>query len=120
MSSHPIEGTWLPTKAELSGESAPEMFLARTELTIRGGNYTVHFGGEISDAGSYAMGPGSPHATLTLSGLRGTNAGHTIPAIYQLVGDRLRICYGLDGALPTQFATETGIRFYLVFYRRKV
>jgi uncharacterized protein (TIGR03067 family) len=115
---HPIEGLWQPLKAELSGEIAPEMVLSRMTLTLRAGRYTVHFGGEISDQGAYAISSRDPHAALTLSGERGANQGKEIPAIFQLVGDRLRVCYGLDGNRPENFATTAETRFYLVTYRR--
>ena len=115
---HPIEGLWHPLKAELAGEAAPEMFLSRMTLTLRAGTYRVHFGGEISDQGAYTLSPGAPHAIITLLGERGANAGKTIPAIFQLAGDRLRICYGLDGKLPDAFSTDKTSRLYLVTYRR--
>jgi uncharacterized protein (TIGR03067 family) len=113
-----IEGLWRPLKAELSGETAPAMVLERMTLTLHEGRYQVHFGGEISDQGSYALTPGSPHAEMTLHGEAGANAGKKIPAIFQLVGDRLRICFGLDGTRPQAFATAATTRFYLVTYRR--
>jgi uncharacterized protein (TIGR03067 family) len=115
---HPIEGLWQPLKAELSGEAAPPMVLERMTLTLRSGRYTVHFGGEVSDQGAFIHSSGEPHTTLTLSGEKGANAGRTIPAIFQLVGDRLRICFGLDGELPSAFATSSASRHYLVTYRR--
>lgn len=113
-----LEGLWQPLRAELSGEAAPPMVLERMTLTLRSGRYTVHFGGEISDRGSFTHAASEPHATLTLRGEHGANAGRTIPAIFQLVGDRLRICYGLDGQLPASFATNASSRLYLVTYRR--
>lgn len=114
-----IEGTWQPFKAELAGEHAPEMALASMQLVIGAGTYAVHFGGEISDTGSYKIRPAAEVHAITLLGERGANQGRTIPSIYQLVGDRLRICYGLDGIAPTSFASPVGSRFYLVSYRRK-
>ncbi|MGC4073904.1 MAG: TIGR03067 domain-containing protein [Nibricoccus sp.] len=115
---HPIEGLWQPIKAELSGEAAPPMVLERMTLTLRAGRYTVHFGGEISDRGTFTHSSSELHTTLTLTGEHGANAGHTIPAIFQLVGDRLRICYGLEGRRPAAFATNKSSRLYLVTYRR--
>ncbi len=113
-----LEGLWQPIRAELSGEAAPPMVLERMTLALRSGRYTVHFGGEVSDRGTFTHAASEPHATITLSGEHGANAGRTIPAIFQLVGDRLRICYDLDGKSPTAFATDTTSRLYLVTYRR--
>ena len=115
----PIEGTWLPFKAELAGDTAPDMALANIHLVIRAGTYAVHFGQEISDSGRYTLGVLAEIQTMVLTSLSGTNAGRTIPSIYQLVGDRLRICYGLDGTAPKDFSAAAGSPHYLVSYKRK-
>jgi len=120
MTPDPIEGTWQPIKAELAGEHAPDMALSSMRLVIGAGTYAVHFGGEISDTGSYTLRVASDVHTILLVSIRGANKGRTIPSIYQLVGDRLRICYGLDGTAPTSFAAPAGSQFYLVSYRRKM
>jgi hypothetical protein len=39
--------------------------------------------------------------------------------LFQLVGDRLRICYGMDGTAPTGFVSPPGSTHYLATYRRK-
>jgi hypothetical protein len=56
---------------------------------------------------------------MLLTGLEGSNVGRTIPAIYQLTSDRLRVCYGLDGFVPHAFAMVAGQQRYLAMYRRK-
>ena len=114
-----LEGRWQPLRAELAGQSAPAAVLEKTEVELSGGHYTVRFGGEVSDHGTCAHDAAVP-GVLTLSGLKGPNAGRTIPCIYQLVGDRLRVCYGLGGTAPENFATAPGTQFYLVTYRRKL
>ncbi len=115
---HPIEGTWQPIKAELEGDTAPDMALTKLCLVIDASTYAVHFGGEVSDSGTYTLGIQAEHPSIVLSSTDGNNKGRTIPSIYQLVGDRLRICFGLDGIAPTEFASPIGSRFYLVVYRR--
>ena len=41
---------------------------------------------------------------MTITGTEGPNHGRTFPAIYELKGDTLRICYDLSGAKrPTEF-----------------
>lgn len=115
----PIEGTWLPFKAELAGDHAPEMALAKMRLVIGAGMYAIHFGSEVSDSGSYTLGLVEEVQTITLVSICGTNAGKAIPSIYQINGDRLRICYGLDGIAPNSFSAAAGTHRYLVSYRRK-
>jgi uncharacterized protein (TIGR03067 family) len=117
--SDPIDGTWLPFKAELNGECAPDLALAKLKLVLCDGAYAVHFGGEESDSGTYTSGVSEAFLTITLVSRRGANAGRTIPSIYQLKGHLLRICYGLDGTAPSSFASAPGSKCYLVSYRRK-
>jgi uncharacterized protein (TIGR03067 family) len=120
MTSDVILGSWLPFRAELAGEHAPDMALAKMRLVIFGHAYAVYFGNEISDEGSYTLGAMEELKTITLFSVRGANAGRTIPSIYQLHGDRLRICFGLDGVAPTAFLSARGSEHYLVTYRRTV
>ncbi len=110
-----LHGTWQPVRAELDGESAPALALESMALVLTANAYTVSFAGEIHDSGTFA------HAlsTLTLTARHGPHAGRVIPALYQLVGDRLRICYGIDGTLPEAFATAANSQRYLVTYRRR-
>lgn len=105
-------------RAESGGESAPELVVQRTELELRAGEYLVRFDGRTMDRGTFESGAGSDPKTLLLRGLAGPNAGRTIPCIYQLVGDRLRVCYGLDGREPAAFVTRGGEARYLATYRR--
>jgi len=108
-------------RAELDGEAAPDFLALNIVLELTASTYTVHFDGKVADRGTYTWGEGpavSPLALL-ITGVEGPNAGRTIPSIFQLVGDRLRICYGLDGTMPTSFTTTPGAPRYLATYKRK-
>lgn len=113
-----FEGRWQPLRAELEGEFAPADALARMEVELRAGRYTVRFGGEISDEGTYRSAMDASPLELTLAGTHGPNAGRTIPCILQIAGARLRICYGFGGLRPDAFAAPAGSGRYLVTYRR--
>jgi uncharacterized protein (TIGR03067 family) len=110
-----LTGHWEMIKAELAGENAPDMLALRVELELIGVTYVVRFAGQVADRGTYVL----DGQTLTLTGTEGPNQGRVIPCILQLVGDRLRVCYGLDGTAPTGFATKAGTQHYLATYRRK-
>jgi uncharacterized protein (TIGR03067 family) len=119
MSTAPLHGIWEMVRAESGGEPSSDLLALRVELHFGTETYHVHFAGELADQGTYSRSSSEPHATLILLGAKGPNAGRTIPCIYQLVGDRLRVCYGLDGTTPTAFATTAGSSHYLATYRRK-
>jgi uncharacterized protein (TIGR03067 family) len=109
-----LPGKWRPVRAELDGQPAPDLALDRMEFHLTATDYTVHFGGQPYDRGTYA----ATSTMLHLTAQQGPNAGRVIAAIYQLAGDRLRICYGLDGTAPDEFKTSPGSARYLVTYRR--
>ncbi len=117
--SEALHGTWEMIRAESGGEPSTELLALRIELHLTADSYRVHFAGELADQGTYTRGAADPHAALILLGGEGPNVGRTIPCIYQLVGERLRVCYGLDGSTPTEFATTAGSSHYLATYRRK-
>lgn len=110
-----LEGIWQPVYAELDGEEAPRMVLEKLELELSGGSYTVRFGGETADHGTYEI----DEAGLTLRGISGPNAGRIMPALFKFAGGSLSICYGLGGERPTKFTTSSGQQRYLVNYQRK-
>ena len=110
-----LEGIWQPVYAELDGEEAPRMALEKMEVELDAGKYTVRFGGEACDQGTYE----ADVAGITLRGIHGPNAGRTIPCIFKFAGSALSICYGLSGERPAKFATGPGQQLYLVNYQRK-
>ena len=90
------------------------------ELQFTAETYRVSFGGEATDQGNFLITDTSPHSTIEMTGVSGVNSGKTIPGIFQLAGNRLRICYALEGSKPpTEFAAPHGTLQYLATYKRK-
>lgn len=116
-----LQGTWLPQKAELGGKPMPEAVLKTITLKIAGLDYEVTVTGEPrADKGTVTLEPGALPKEMKIVGVDGPNMGKTIPAIYELQGDTLRVCYDLSGAKrPAEFKTEAGSLLYLVTYQRK-
>lgn len=114
-----LDGTWQMVGAELSGEAAPELVIEQSTMQLAAEHYTMRFGGEAVDCGTFELGGVVEAQTILLHGVTGPNAGRTIPCLYQLRGNRLRICFGLDGVAPTDFITQPQTRRYLAMYRRE-
>ena len=113
------QGTWLPTRAELGGKPMQDDFLTNTVLKLVQGNYEVTVRG-LPDKGAYTLDAGSKPKTLDITGSEGPNAGKKILCIYELKGNTLKICYGLDGsARPTEFKSPPATKYFLVTYERK-
>lgn len=115
-----LTGTWHPLRAELDGELAPKEALEAMRLILGDDHYRVKFGREVSDQGVFSATQESSGWQLTLVGKKGVNAGRTLSAIAQLRGDRLRICFGLNGQRPSEFTGAPNSGCYLVNYRRDV
>lgn len=99
----------------------PEKIAKAILLKLHKGEYEVTVQGvEGVDRGLCALDTASNPKAMKITGVSGPNAGKVFPAIYELKGDTLRICYDLSGAKrPTEFKTSKGTKLYLVVYQRK-
>ena len=114
-----IEGTWLPSAAELGGKEFSEEVRKSIRLEVKGDRYSVTVGTQ-PDRGTCKLDPKAEPKALDITGTEGPNKGKTIPAIYERDGDTLRVCYNLGGKeRPTKFATKAGTQLFLVTYKRE-
>ncbi len=117
-----LQGTWLPTAAELAGRKFPDEVRMGMKLVVKDDTYTVtvrEAAGDAVDRGTVKLNPGSSPKGMDILGTEGPNKGRTILAIYQQEGDTLRICYDLAGKTrPTEFKTAAGTQLFLVTYKR--
>ena len=114
-----VQGNWKPVKAELAGQPMTDAVLKSISLKLDNGKYEA-FVGDLPDRGTYTIDTTTKPRSMTVTGTEVPNKGKTFPAIYELKGDTLRICYDLSGAKrPTEFKTVAGTQLYLVTYNRK-
>ncbi len=113
-----LQGTWLPSSAELAGKKLPDEVVKTIKLVLEDDKYTVTVGKGI-DRGTCKLDPKAKPRTLDITGTEGPNKGKKILAIYERTGDTLRVCYDLSGkGRPTEFATKAGSQLFLVSYKR--
>jgi len=114
-----IQGTWLPSAAELGGKMFPDEVRKTIKLVIKGDKYTVTVGEKV-DKGTVKLNPAAKPKALDITGTEGPNKGKTILAIYERNGDTLRVCYDLSGKnRPKEFKTKEGTQLFLVTYKRE-
>src|SRR5262245_39773052 len=114
-----IQGTWLPSAAELGGKAFPDEARKATRLVVKGDKYTVTVGKQV-DLGTVKLNPNGSPKTLDITGTEGPNKGKTIQAIYERDGDTLKVCYDLSGkGRPAEFKTKEGTQLFLVTYKRE-
>lgn len=112
-------GRWFPVSAQLGGQAWPDAMLESMSLALTESTYEVMVGA-TADRGTYTIDPASKPAAMTIAGTDGPNAGKTIPAIYEVHGDALTVCYNLMGpARPSAFESLSGTMMFLVRYERR-
>jgi uncharacterized protein (TIGR03067 family) len=113
-----MEGEWAPTAGEFGGKTFPEDILKSIKLVLKGDTYTVG-AGEQTDRGTIKLDASKTPKAMDITGTEGPNKGKTFPAIYELSGDTLKVCYNLGGSdRPTEFKTKEGTQFFLATYKR--
>ena len=114
-----MEGTWLPSAAELAGKKFPDEVRKTIKLVVKGDSYTATVGKAV-DRGTVKLKPSARPRALDITGTEGPNKGKTIRAIYERDGDTLRICYDLSGkGRPKEFKTRADTQLFLVTYKRE-
>jgi uncharacterized protein (TIGR03067 family) len=112
-----LQGTWLPSAAELGGKKFPDEVRKSIRLEVKDDQYTVTVGTE-SDRGTCKRNPSAKPKALDITSTEGPNKGKTILAIYERKGDTLRVCYDLGGkGRPEEFKTTAANRLFLVEYK---
>jgi uncharacterized protein (TIGR03067 family) len=112
-----IDGTWVATSTELAGRKLPTGG-EPIKLTLKKGEYEVK--AESLDKGTVTYDDKADPKAMDIKGVEGPNEGKTFLAIYELSGDKLKICYDLAGkARPTEFKTKPKTKLLLVTYERK-
>jgi uncharacterized protein (TIGR03067 family) len=113
-----FDGTWAIESAELGGQVMPAEFNKTTSMTLSGDQYVVTVG-QSPDRGTFRVDESKSPKTMDITGTEGPNKGKTIQAIYELTGDKLRVCYDLSGGnRPTEFASKPDSQLCLVTYHR--
>ncbi len=114
-----LQGTWLPSTAELAGKKFPDEVRNSIKLVIKDDKYTVTVG-KGADMGTVKLNPAAKPKEMDITGTDGPNKGKTIRAIYEQKGDTLRICYDLSGeGRPKEFKTREGTQLFLVVNKRE-
>ena len=114
-----LQGDWIPVKAELAGQPMPDAVLKTISLKLIKNEYEVLVG-DKPDEGTWTIDASTKPKSMKIVGVKGPNKGKTFPAIYELAGDTLRVCYDLSGKKrPIEFKTKADTKLYLVTYKRK-
>ena len=115
-----MAGDWVPVMMQLNGKKQPETVLKGIKLTISGNKYNTVAGKEL-DEGTLKLDATQEPRQMDIITSVGENKGKPIPCIYELKGNELRVCYGLNGtARPADFKSDEDAKgaVLLITYKR--
>lgn len=113
-----MQGHWQPVMAKMGMQDFPEETLKSLSLHISGNNYTVRMG-EITDQGVIKVDDDQSPRAMDITGTSGPNKGKTYPAIYEIKGDTLMVCYSLaEKGRPRDFKALPERSHFIVVYQR--
>jgi uncharacterized protein (TIGR03067 family) len=112
-----LTGKWQPVAMQTGDTKFTKEQLKAIEMIIEDGKYLVTANGQ-KDKGTLKLDTKPEVKTMDIVGTDGPNKGKTFPAIYELDGDRLKICYAMEGTKrPTEFKVA-GAKTLLVVYEK--
>ena len=113
-----LEGTWRLVKGQINGADFPTDEKHPVILEITGDHYKLT--AESPDEGTVRLFPDKSPKAMDVIGTKGPNKGKTFPAIYELKGDQLKVCYDLSGKeRPKEFKSSPRTQLFLATYERE-
>ena len=103
-----LQGIWKVTALEFDGNAMPAFMLGAATIVVNGDHFSTSGMGATYEGSVVLDAAQSPkHFTLTFD--QGPEKGNSNPGIYELDGDKWRLCLATrGGARPTEFATKSG------------
>jgi uncharacterized protein (TIGR03067 family) len=117
-----LEGAWVPVSVNVSGQPlvVDELRVARFVLD-HGGYRILDHDTACVDSGEYIVDESVQPPAMDIVGREGPNAGRTMLAVFELNGNRLTVCYDLEGKMrpprPNAAAAEDQHILTIVYAR---
>jgi uncharacterized protein (TIGR03067 family) len=115
---HQIQGDWQVSSIEVNGEPLDRATVSSMVVTIENNTYKLS-GAEREDHGTFTIDTQSNPYKMDISPDRGPDSGEKLPAIFEVNGDKMRVCYGRGESRPKAFATSSDSESLLITYQRK-
>jgi uncharacterized protein (TIGR03067 family) len=115
----PLQGTWEIVSLEKDGSAAPQDDIAGLTVMITGSGYKLINKDNVSK-GTFTLDASKEPKQMDVQHQSENGGSHSLPSIYEVTGDTLRVCYNPEGgARPTSFATKPDTGYISIVYKRK-
>lgn len=103
-----LQGNWNFVTLELEGTKVPEQVFKGSKIIIKGDAFTSIAGG-VTYSGTLKVDGAKSPKTIDMIFTAGPEKGKTSLGIYELDGDKWKICLGLAGRdRPQEYVTKPG------------
>jgi len=115
-----LQGTWVLVAMEREGESVPAEDLKDGNAVYEQNNITLREGERVRRRGIVTLDASRKPKAINTWDRDGPYEDQTVPGIYELDGDTLRLCFGRPGSeRPKEFTTKTPPGVLFCTYKRK-
>jgi uncharacterized protein (TIGR03067 family) len=104
-----MAGEWSLVSAERDGQPLPEELVKTIKRVFKGDEYTTTKDGDVIGKAKFKLDPSKKPKHIDFTPSEGAEAGQALEGIYELDGDKLKICYSQSGEKrPGEFSTKEG------------
>ena len=115
-----LQGTWILVAMETEGDAVPAEEFKGWRAVYEGDAVTLMSETEVRRRAITTLDPSRSPKAINTWDQDGPYDDRTVPGIYELKGDSLKLCFARPGdQRPTEFTTKKGTGFLLVVYERK-
>ena len=116
-----FEGTWVVTMMEVGGQKVPEQAFAEMTFTFKGKKYEQKVGETLVEGGTQDLDPSKTPKNMDINVTDGQTKGKKQLAIYEIDGDKAKICAADhdDKERPSKFETKEGSKNMIFELKRK-
>jgi uncharacterized protein (TIGR03067 family) len=115
-----LQGLWQCVAMEREGDPIPPEDLKGSTATYEDDRITLTRDGEVFRQGIVTLDPNRTPKRVNTWDLNGPYEDQTVPGIYQIDGDTLKVCFSRPGSeRPAKFTTKEGAGTLYCVYKRK-
>jgi uncharacterized protein (TIGR03067 family) len=115
-----LQGTWECVSMEREGDEVPAEHLKGTSVVYEDDLATLYRDGELFRQSILTLDPSKKPKRINSWDLAGPYADDSVPGIYEIDGDTLKLCFSRPKvARPSEFTTKKEPGFLYVVYKRK-
>lgn len=115
-----IQGTWVLSAMESEGEDVPKEHFKAWTAEYQGNRVTFRDGERVRRRGIVTLDPSRNPKAVNTWDQDGPYEDRTVPGIYEVDGDTLKLCFARPGdERPKAFTTKDGTGFLFCIYKRK-